>query len=1421
MDACDPGVNVRNLKRLVKQNTGLELDLTREQICDAYSSIQDGKLPLPPMVLSKDGKYMLDRKSPLTGNDFEILFGSDSTVSQLKRVARKAGLASYKDMTKAEMVEAIESTLESKNIREPIRLHVSAQRAVRKVSVNNNNNYPNNLNVNNVNGNGVRNNTKRVSNNNNNNLGKIANESKNLNRNGNRNGETRNGNRNGETRNGNRSGNTETRNRNGNRNARPPVNRTTARYVNAMLRRPNSRRNEDLAKVLAAARTTGNGSTQNLSRVIEALRKKPSTDGSTASMLNKLMRAKTSGNSDALRRAMKEIEILKRKGPVASVNDKQQKLAELEKYAVRKASKLGNQRLQFMNEAQTYVNGYKNGRYNSNGAKARISARYEEIYKKRLKAVNFSEGVSNLQRNTKSIGNTKIKSEAMERLEEYKKTGSQSAMNDIIQLKKLDEQLGNKQEKVDILFNKNRRHLNAARDEVLKTKPYNLKSGLAKLDKIIEEKEKEIREKKREVNINTLINNAKYGKLTQNEKNKARRAYMNGGSTLNDVRGALNKLVTIKKRGDNINNLTKQGKYKNLNANAKNKAKENYINGKLTLNQVKEALNKAVGNNSRNVNKPNATGNNNNKPPLSLNNIFAGKLNNIPSLTNANRKKLNKEKNNNIKTKLNNAEVKLKNLKKQLATGGLTNNKKRELESKIKNEMKKRETLETQLNRITTNRNTLANQLKQSQNRSESLGLKVAEAKKSAEASIKEANTKVKELENQLTKRANLTPNQVKNLKNQINKAKANAASVEEKANARVAAAQAAAQESMKALRLKANKEVANARAEANAASAAASKAEAAASKAELNVLARQNMYESAQAKLEEKRANLNSLTEELKRSKTMSENQRSKLEQQLITQGRQVTEAENASRKAKENAKAATETSQRLVAEASQAASNASQRAAEAEQAKVNALAERETALGNKKEANRLRAAANAERKVAQQEAVQSREIANKANAEAKRIAAELKSGKERSEAEISALRNQMQKAFNTRQIEMQKQINAIKSEYSTYKKGASKRIQALEVNRTSWKANAHKKANNLGEKVKEINRIQSNIARLKKELNNSKTASNTEKAALKTQYNREMKKLTNQRNALNQELKAASLGRYALETKLEKLQATKTISNKQINELQKKLADTQNNLRRTATTLNSTRLQMQGRISGMTQGQQRIQAQLKQARQSARNYKAAARRNVGPQFNATGAFQNMGNKLAANRNAWKRAGGRWQGAQSGVKAQENLRVAKNALYTIINSHRKNGNWTIGSGMRGGWKRQTLRHKVNTATNMNQIKEARKLVAAAKKEKNFKIGRGKMDPILANAGTGFSFTNTPTQPRVSRTQLLVQNNRKNAKNAINALKGIGNKTKRQLKGNINRGINPNSVLRNARVRNARAGGPAANARRRAQSFAS
>merc|ERR1712159_312706 len=599
------GVNVRNLKRLVKQNTGLELNLTREQICDAYSSIQDGKLPLPPMVLSKDGKYMLDRKSPLTGNDFEILFGSDSTVAQLKRVARKAGLASYKDMTKAEMVEAIESILESKNIREPIRLHVSAQRATLKVSVNNNNNYPSNLNVNNVNGNGVpnkiqkNNNLNRNGNRNGNNLGKIANES-----------------RNG--------------NRNGNRNARPATNQRTARYVNAMLRRPsNSRRNEDLAKVLAAARNTGNGSTQNLSRVIEALRKKPNTDGSTAAKLNKLLRAKTSGSSDALRRAMKEVELLKRKAPVASVNNKQQKLAELEKYAIKTGSNLrGKYRNEFNEAVRKHIKDYKNGEYVTlNMPKKKISNDHRRIEALQYGAMGFENRITDVGNKVKGINNNAIRSEANSLFQEFKKNGSESTRRKIYDLHKLNQQLRNRQTTVEELF-KTRQPLNAVRDEVLKNKRYNAINGLlTNLDKQIEEK-------KREKNFDKFIANDKYKNIQTKIKNtELRNRYMkNKTITLNIVRGAL---------------------YKMLNGTKPNVKKVNTSNVKVNTSNVKG----------------------NNEPYMNLNNIFAGKVNTLPSM-----------------------KPQMKNQGTQLSEK-LINNKKRELEKekrriltiekKIQNELQK------------------------------------------------------------------------------------------------------------------------------------------------------------------------------------------------------------------------------------------------------------------------------------------------------------------------------------------------------------------------------------------------------------------------------------------------------------------------------------------------------------------------------------------------------------------------------------------------------------------------------------------------------------------------------------------------------------------------------------------------------------
>ena len=466
--------------------------------------------------------------------------------------------------------------------------------------------------------------------------------------------------------------------------------------------------------------------------------------------------------------------------------------------------------------------------------------------------------------------------------------------------------------------------------------------------------------------------------------------------------------------------------------------------------------------------------------------------------------------------------------------------------------------------------------------------------------------------------------------------------------------------------------------------------------------------------------------------------------------------------KKAKQNAAAAQTKANAANARVESAQANATQKmnALRAEtNGKVTAAEEKVAKLQNQlskrlsaNEANKLKNQIKKAEEAANAIKTQANQKLANAQASAQRnIEAEKKRAIAAEEASRKAAENikKTEKAAALARQEQQKakeRINTITKEFKNYRATSNKVTQEREEKFKLLTTELKERNAKLSETLGNVERLKKNLA--------SSNASSAEKNQILQKLESEKKildrrwkmseggrfTLTRQRNELKQELNAAKLGRNALENKLKKLQAAKTISNNERTALQKKLKATQNNLRRTATNLNHTRLQMKGRINGMNQGQKRIQAQLKQARQSAQNYKAAARRNVGPQFNATGAFQNMGNKLAANRNAWKRAGGRWQGAKSGVKAQENLRVAKNALRTIINSHRKDGNWTIGGPV--GWKRQTLRHKVNTATNMNQIKEARRLVAAAKKEKNFKIGRGKMDPVLAKAGTGFSFGN-------------------------------------------------------------------------------
>ena len=150
MDACDPGIDYKNLKSLIKQNTGHDLKLSRKQICEVYSTTQDGKLPLPPLILSSDRTFLLDRKSPLTRMDFDKLFNSTTKVSSIRRIAKKVGVARHADtkLTKTQLIGIIGRRLHSMNILEPVKLKSLQAKKVTKI---NSNNVPFGNNVNRIN----------------------------------------------------------------------------------------------------------------------------------------------------------------------------------------------------------------------------------------------------------------------------------------------------------------------------------------------------------------------------------------------------------------------------------------------------------------------------------------------------------------------------------------------------------------------------------------------------------------------------------------------------------------------------------------------------------------------------------------------------------------------------------------------------------------------------------------------------------------------------------------------------------------------------------------------------------------------------------------------------------------------------------------------------------------------------------------------------------------------------------------------------------------------------------------------------------------------------------------------------------------------------------------------------------------------
>ena len=167
IEVCDPDANISDLKRLIKLNTGHEIKLTKSEICQVYDDIKAGKLPLPPLIMSSDKTYLVDKKSPLKPNDYETLFSSSSKRSDIKRVARKVGLKQVEQMTKSQMIDSIGKRLRYMRVYEPVK--IGSKRTVKVETRNNSNGLVNNTAVNNLVNNTAVNNSNNTAVNNSNN----------------------------------------------------------------------------------------------------------------------------------------------------------------------------------------------------------------------------------------------------------------------------------------------------------------------------------------------------------------------------------------------------------------------------------------------------------------------------------------------------------------------------------------------------------------------------------------------------------------------------------------------------------------------------------------------------------------------------------------------------------------------------------------------------------------------------------------------------------------------------------------------------------------------------------------------------------------------------------------------------------------------------------------------------------------------------------------------------------------------------------------------------------------------------------------------------------------------------------------------------------------------------------------------------
>src|SRR5210317_427506 len=132
MDVCDPNINYESIRQRVQMNAGRNLNLSRKDVCDMYTNIQQNKLLLPPLVITKDRTYMYDRKSPFKKKDYTALFKKGTSKAKLNKLAEKCGALTNSKDSVNQVRDAIFTKLRALKVREPIKLSNGCPRPKKK-----------------------------------------------------------------------------------------------------------------------------------------------------------------------------------------------------------------------------------------------------------------------------------------------------------------------------------------------------------------------------------------------------------------------------------------------------------------------------------------------------------------------------------------------------------------------------------------------------------------------------------------------------------------------------------------------------------------------------------------------------------------------------------------------------------------------------------------------------------------------------------------------------------------------------------------------------------------------------------------------------------------------------------------------------------------------------------------------------------------------------------------------------------------------------------------------------------------------------------------------------------------------------------------------------------------------------------------